>query len=104
MHLVLCGLIERRFRNICRSHVDALHIYSGRGLRTRVRNALRRAVRLLDRAGKIVSIPPMETIANRLLGRSVSPFIIDYWQRYPRGAKRFCRGTRGAFPVEGRDR
>ena len=97
VHLVLCGLIERRFRNICRSHVDALHIYSGRGLRTCVRNALRRAVRLLDRAGKIVSMPPMETIANRLLGRSISPFIIDYWQRYPKGLSDFVAELEARF-------
>jgi len=89
VHLVLCGLVERRFRKICRSHVDALAIYSGTGLRTRVRNALRRVVRWLDRAGNVFGLPPMETIAGRLLGRPVSPRVIDYWQRYPNGLSGF---------------
>jgi hypothetical protein len=83
VHLVLCGLLDRRLKKICRSHVDALHVYSGTGLRTRVRNGVRRAVRRLDRAGNLCGLPPMETIAGRLLGRSVSPLMIDYWQRYP---------------------
>jgi glycosyltransferase involved in cell wall biosynthesis len=98
VHLVLCGLIERRFRKTCRSHVDALHIYSGKGLKTHVRNVVRRTVRLLDRAGKIVSIPPIETIANRLLGRSISPFIINYWQRYPKGLSDFVAELKERFP------
>jgi len=89
VHLVLCGLLERRLKKMCRSHVDALHVYSGTGLRTRVRNGVRRAVRRLDRAGNLYGLPPMETIAGRLLGRSVWPLMIDYWQRYPNGLSEF---------------
>jgi glycosyltransferase involved in cell wall biosynthesis len=97
VHLVLCGLVERRFKKICRSHVDALHIYSGTGLRTRVRNALRRAVRCLDRAGNTVGLPPMETIASRLLGRPLAPLVIDYWQRYPNGLSEFVAELQASF-------
>ena len=75
-----------------------LHIYSGTGLKTHVRNVVRRTVRLLDRAGKIVSMPPIETIANRLLGRSISPFIINYWQRYPKGLSDFVAELKASFP------
>src|SRR5215831_4966513 len=56
VHLVLCGLLERRRKKMCRSHVDALHVYSGTGLRTRVRNGVRRAVRRLDRAGNLYGL------------------------------------------------
>jgi len=97
VHLVLCGLVERRFREICRSHVDALHIYSGVELKTRLRNGLRRAVRWLDRAGNLFGLPPMETIAGRLLGRTVSPFVIDYWQRYPNGLSEFVAKLQAHF-------
>jgi hypothetical protein len=85
VHLLLCGFVDPRLRKICRSHVDALHVYSGAGLRTRIRNAARRAVRFADRAGTIVGAPPMEELVKRLLGRSVTPLIINYWQRYPTG-------------------
>lgn len=85
VHLLLCGFVDPRIRKTCRSHVDALHVYSGTGLRTRIRNAARRAVRFVDRAGTIVGAPPMEEMVKRLLGRSVTPLIIDYWQRYPAG-------------------
>ena len=97
VHLVLCGLVERRFKKICRSHVDALHVYSGTGLRTRVRNGLRRAVRGLDRAGNTIGLPPMETIAGRLLGRPLSPLVIDYWQRYPNGLSEFVAELQASF-------
>jgi glycosyltransferase involved in cell wall biosynthesis len=69
--------------------VDALAIYSGTGPRTRVRNTLRRVVRWLDRAGNVFGLPPIETIAGRLLGRPVSSRVIDYWQRYPNGLSGF---------------
>lgn len=98
VHLVLCGYVDRRLRNICRSHVDALHIYSGTGLRTRIRNGVRRSVRLLDRAGRFVGVPPIEEIASRLLGRSITPLIIDYWQRYPRGLSDYIATLAASFP------
>jgi glycosyltransferase involved in cell wall biosynthesis len=85
VHLLLCGFVDPRIRKTCRSHVDALHVYSGTGLRTRIRNAARRAVHFADRAGTIAGAPPMEEMVKRLLGRSVTPLIIDYWQRYPAG-------------------
>lgn len=97
VHLVLCGLLERRFRKICLSHVDALHVYSGRGIRTCLRNALRRTVRRVDRFGKVLGIPPIETIATRLLGRSVSSLSIDYWRRYPPGLNDFVAELRARF-------
>jgi len=89
VHLVLCGFVDSRLRKICRSHVDALHVYSGRGLKTRLRNAARYTVRLADRAGAVLGIPPLEEIAKRVLGHSMTPFIIDYWQRYPKGLDDF---------------
>ena len=89
MHLVLCGFVDSRLRKICRSHVDALHVYSGRGLKTRLRNEARYTVRLADRAGAVLGIPPLEEIAKRVLGHSMTPFIIDYWQRYPKGLDDF---------------
>jgi glycosyltransferase involved in cell wall biosynthesis len=97
VHLVLCGMLERRFKKICRSHVDALHVYSGTGLRTWVRNILRRAVRRLDRLGNTVGVPPIETIAGRLLGRPLSPLVIDYWQRYPTGLSEFLAELQANF-------
>jgi glycosyltransferase involved in cell wall biosynthesis len=97
VHLVLCGLVERRFKKICRSHVDALHVYSGRGLKTRVRNGLRRMVRCLDRAGNTLGLPPMETMAGRVLGRPLSPLVIDYWQRYPDGLSEFIAELQASF-------
>lgn len=97
VHLVLCGLVENRFKKICRSHVDALHVYSGIGLRTRVRNGLRRVVRCVDRAGDTVGLPPIETIAGRLLGRPLSPLVIDYWQRYPNGLSEFVAALQARF-------
>jgi glycosyltransferase involved in cell wall biosynthesis len=97
VHLILCGLVERRFKTMCRSHVDALHIYSGTGLPTRVRNGLRRAVRYLDRAGSMLGLPPIETIVGRLLGRPLSPLVIDYWQRYPKGLSQFVAELQTKF-------
>jgi len=85
IHLVLCGFVDPRLKKICRAHVDAMHVYSGTGLRARTRNTARRAVRFADRVGKIVGITPLEDIAKRLLGRSITPLFIDYWQRYPSG-------------------
>ncbi len=85
VHLVLTALRDGKTRALCRRHVDALHTYTGRGWRTRSRNGLRRAIRLFDRLGKKVGLPPAEEIAGRLLGRSITPIVLDYWQRYPRG-------------------
>jgi glycosyltransferase involved in cell wall biosynthesis len=97
VHLILCGLVERRFKTMCRSHVDALHVYSGTGLPTRVRNGLRRVVRYLDRAGNMLGLPPIETIVGRLLGRPLSPLVIDYWQRYPKGLSQFVAELQTKF-------
>ena len=97
VHLVLCGLVERRFKKLCRSHVDALHIYSGAGMKTRLRNGLRRVVRWLDRAGKVFGLAPMETIAGRLLGRPLAPLMINYWQRYPQGLSEFVAELQMSF-------
>src|SRR5215470_713209 len=85
VHLVLCGPIERRLSKICRYYVDALHIYNGQGAKVHVRNAVRRTIRTLDRIGSKLRIPPLEAIASRLLGHPISPLIIDYWNRYPKG-------------------
>src|SRR5262245_65781015 len=49
VHLVLCGLLERRLKKMCRSHVDALHVSIGAGLRTGVRKGV-------DRAGRGVGV------------------------------------------------
>ena len=97
VHLILCGLVEGRFREICRSHVDALHMYSGVALKTRLRNGLRRLVRLVDRVGSLFGLPPMEAIATRLLGRTVAPLVIDYWQRYPNGLSEFVAKLQARF-------
>jgi glycosyltransferase involved in cell wall biosynthesis len=75
-----------------------LHTYSGTGLKTRLRNGARYAVRLLDCAGKIVGTPPIEEIANRLLGRSVTPLITDYWKRYPKGLNDFVAKLAACYP------
>lgn len=97
VHLVLCGLVERRYRNLCRSQVDALHIYTGTDVKTRIRNALRRTVRWFDRAAANFGFPPMETLAGRFLGRPVSPLVIDYWQRYPNGLSEFVAQLQASF-------
>src|SRR5215204_826408 len=98
VHLVLCGFLDARSKRLCRSYVDALHIYSGLGLKTRVRNALRRAVRLLDRVGKTIGARPLEEMVGVILGRSLSPVIIDYWQRYPNGLDVFIAKLSCQFP------
>ena len=96
VHLVLCGLVERKLKKLCRSYVDALHIYNGRGMRARVRNGLRRVVRSFDRASNGFGLPPLEVIAGRLLGRPIAPLVIDYWQRYPRGLSKFVADLQAA--------
>ena len=85
VHLLLTTLLDGNTRALCRRHVDALHTYTGTGWRTRSRNGLRRTVRFFDRLGKKVGLAPAEEIATRLLGRSVAPMVLDYWQRYPKG-------------------
>ena len=85
VHLVLTTLVDGRSRALCRAQVDALHTYTGKGWRTRSRNGLRRSVRLFDRLGKKLRLPPAEEIAARILGRSITPMVLDYWQRYPKG-------------------
>lgn len=85
VHLVLTALLDASARKLCRSQVDALHVYNGAGLRTRTRNLSRRAVRLADRVGKRYGILPLEELAGRLLGRKMTPLVVDYWQRYPTG-------------------
>ena len=52
---------------------------------------------MLDRAGNTVGLPPMETIASRLLGRPLSPLVIDYWQRYPNGLSEFVAELQASF-------
>jgi glycosyltransferase involved in cell wall biosynthesis len=32
-----------------------------------------------------MGLPPAEEIASRILGRAVTPLVLDYWQRYPKG-------------------
>lgn len=85
VHLVLTTLVDGRSRALCRAQVDALHTYTGKGWRTRTRNGLRRSVRLFDRLGKKLRLPPAEEIAARILGRSITPMVLDYWERYPKG-------------------
>ena len=85
VHLLLCGFLDHKSRKICRAHVDRLDVYAGTGWWSRVRNGARRAVRLADRVGALVGLPPLEELTKRLLGHAVTPLIIDYWQRYPAG-------------------
>lgn len=89
IHLVLTALVDRAARKASAARVDAVHVYQAEDLKTRLRNILRRAVRLADRLGKRIGVPPAEEIAGRLLGRSIAPLILDYWQRYPKGLSRF---------------
>jgi glycosyltransferase involved in cell wall biosynthesis len=89
VHLVLAALVDRTLREICLKHVDALHLFNGKGLKTRCRNLLRRTVREFDKIGKRIGLPPAEEMASRLLGRKIAPLVIDYWQRYPHGLNDF---------------
>jgi glycosyltransferase involved in cell wall biosynthesis len=88
VHLLVSALMDKRQKNICRSHVDALHVYNGSGIKTRTRNAVRRTVRLIDKIGKKMAIPPAEELASRWLGRTLRPLLMNYWQRYPQGLDR----------------
>jgi len=90
VHLVLSALIDKQMRDVCVKQVDALHLYNGTGFKTRSRNFLRRAVRLFDRIGKRIGIPPAEEMASRVLGRNITPLVINYWQRYPEGLDKFA--------------
>jgi glycosyltransferase involved in cell wall biosynthesis len=98
VHLVLCGFLDAPLKRLSRAYVDALHVYSGIGMKTRVRNLARRAVRATDRVGKVIGVAPLEEIARQILGRSLSPIILDYWQRYPNGLDRFVGELAGQFP------
>lgn len=98
VHLVITALMDKKLRDVCRSHVDALHVYNGRGLKTRTRNAMRRTVRLLDKIGKKAGFPPAEEMASRLLGRALTPLVMDYWQRCPQGLDRMVAGLSGQYP------
>ena len=89
VHLVLAALMDRTLRDVCLKHVDALHLFNGRGLRTRCRNLLRRTVRGFDKIGKRIGLPPAEELASRLLGKKIAPLVIDYWERYPQGLSDF---------------
>lgn len=89
VHLVLTALVDGTSRKLCRRHVDALHIYHGRGLRTRFRNLLRLAVRRFDRIGSSLGCLPLEDLAARILGRCIVSRVEDYWQRYPTGLDHF---------------
>lgn len=92
VHLILCGFADGPQRKVCRAHVDALHVYAGTGWKRRARNGLRRTVRYCDRLGKSIGLPPAEEVAARLLGRSITPVVMDYWQRYPAGLDDFVAG------------
>ena len=89
VHLVLCGFTDRRGRELCRRNFDALHVFPGSGLRVHLRNFARRTVRFIDRGGARFGLPPLEEIARRLLGRPLTPLVIDYWERYPKGLSQF---------------
>jgi glycosyltransferase involved in cell wall biosynthesis len=85
VHLVLATLVDKQARLLCQLHVDELHSYSGAGLRTRLRTALRLTVRSFDRLAKRIGLPPAEEMASRILGRRIAPIFLDYWRRYPQG-------------------
>lgn len=89
VHLVLCGFLDGRQKRTCRAHVDDLHVYTGTGWKSRARNGLRRSVRSFDRVGKTIGLPPAEEIAAQVLGRSITPVVMNYWQRYPYGLDAF---------------
>jgi glycosyltransferase involved in cell wall biosynthesis len=89
VHFVLAGFLDNRVRKLFQNNVDALHMYQGKGWRTLARNWLRRCVRLVDRVMKRIGLPPAEEIASRILGRSVTPIVLDYWKRYPDGLDDF---------------
>lgn len=100
VHLVLCGFLDGRQKRLCRSHVDALHVYAGTGWRRRTRNGLRRTVRTIDRWGKTLGMPPAEELAGRILGRSLTPLVLDYWQRYPAGLDAFTARLADCYPLK----
>jgi glycosyltransferase involved in cell wall biosynthesis len=89
VHFILVGFLARRAQRLLRDNVDALHIYVGKGWRNLTRNGLRRCVRLVDRVMKRVGLPPAEELVSRVIGRSVTPIVLDYWQRYPEGLDDF---------------
>jgi glycosyltransferase involved in cell wall biosynthesis len=98
VHFVLAGFLDRRTREICRDKVDALHAYVGWRCSTLIRNWLRRCVRLLDRVMKKLELPPAEELASRMLGRSVTPIVLDYWKRYPQGLDEFVAELATQYP------
>ena len=100
VHLILAALLDRKTRELCRRHTDALYTYSGHGLRTRVRNGLRRSVRLFDGLAKHVGLPPAEEIAGRILGAPITPLVLDYWQRYPSGLDNFVAHLAKNYPLK----
>jgi glycosyltransferase involved in cell wall biosynthesis len=89
VHLVLSTLVDRPARQLCRRQVDQLHVYTGRGFRTRSRNLLRLTARFCDRIGNRLGYPPLEDTAARILGRPLGRALLDYWQRYPTGLDEF---------------
>jgi succinoglycan biosynthesis protein ExoO len=55
-------------------------------------------VRFADRAGAVIGAPPLEDLARRMLGRAVTPLIIDYWKRYPAGLDDYVARLSSCFP------
>jgi glycosyltransferase involved in cell wall biosynthesis len=97
VHFILAGFFDKRTRSLCRENIDAVHMYQGKGWYTLTRNWLRRCVRLVDRVMKRTGLPPAEEIASRVLGRSVSPIVLDYWKRYPKGLDDFVAQLAAKF-------
>jgi len=100
VHLILCKFLDRYQRKECSAHVDALHTYTGAGWNLRLRNGLRHVVRFTDRAGARLGLPPAEDIATRILGRSLTPAVLNYWQRYPSGLDAFIAQLADRFPLK----
>lgn len=98
VHFVLTGFSDKRMRQVCRVNVDALHIYPGKAWRTLTRNWLRRCVRLVDRLMKKLGLPPAEETTSRILGRSITPIVLDYWMRYPQGLDDFVAELAAQYP------
>jgi len=100
VHLILCKFLDRHQRKECSAHVDVLHTYTGNGWDIRLRNGLRHVVRFTDRVGARFGFPPAEDIASCILGRSIAPAVLNYWQRYPNGLDLFVARLADVFPLK----
>ena len=97
LHFISTRIVGRRQRKMALEHVDHLHFFQGMGLRSNIRLGIRYTVRAIDRILAIFSIPHVELIISKVLGKPIAVQLRDYWKRYPEGLDRFIADLNNQF-------